>query len=225
MYIPAANRESDPAELRRFMRENPLCTLVSMSSHGLVASHIPVVLHESEISLGVLRCHVARGNSQWSDFDDRVEALAIFTGPQHFISASWYPGVKTHGREVPTWNYVAVHAYGQLRVIEDPAWILEHVKSLTDQEEAMAAAPWRVSDAPPEFIAKMTGAIVGLELQIKRIEGKWKASQNRRDEDAVAVMAALDRVGTPESAVMRDLIAERRPKGEPMPLPYQQADE
>ena len=120
MYIPAANRETDPSELQRFMRENPLCALVTMSTHGLVASHIPVVLHKSESGVGILRGHVARGNSQWHDFDAAVEALAIFTGPHHFISASWYPGKKTHGREVPTWNYVAVHAYGQLRAIEDP---------------------------------------------------------------------------------------------------------
>jgi len=225
MYIPAANRESDPSELRRFIRGNPLCALVTMSAHGLIASHIPVVLHESETGFGVLRCHVARGNSQWRDFDAAVEALAIFTGPQHFISASWYPGKKTHGREVPTWNYVAVHAYGQLRAIEDPEWILEHVRTLTDQQEVIAQVPWKVSDAPPEFISKTSRAIVGLELQITRVEGRWKASQNRQEEDALAVMAGLDQVGTPESAVMRDLIRERRPPGTPEALPYQDADE
>ena len=107
------------------------------------ASHIPVVLHEGESGFGVLRCHVARGNSQWRDFEGSVEALAIFTGPQHFISASWYPGKKTHGREVPTWNYVAVHAYGRLRAIEDPEWILEHVRTLTDQQEVIVEVPWQ----------------------------------------------------------------------------------
>ena len=221
MYIPAANRESDPAELRRFMRAFPLCALISMSSQGLVASHIPVVLHESGSDFGVLRGHVARGNPQWRDLDPAVEALAIFSGPQHFISASWYPGAKIHGREVPTWNYIAVHAYGKLRAIEDPAWILEHVTTLTDQQERIAAVPWKVSDAPPEFIAKMTRAIVGLELRISRVEGRWKASQNRVEEDAAAVMTELDRLGTPESATMRDLIRERRPHGTPTALPYQ----
>jgi transcriptional regulator len=221
MYIPSANREDNPSELRRFMRESPLCALVSLSSRGLVATHLPVVLHESDSAFGVLRCHVARGNSQWRDLDDKVEALAIFTGPHHFISASWYPGKKTHGREVPTWNYIAVHAYGHLRAIEDPDWILEHVRSLTDQQEAIAQAPWKVSDAPPEFIAKMTRAIVGLELQINHVEGRWKASQNRTEEDALAVMLELDRLGTPESAAMRDLIRERRPQGKPEALPYE----
>ncbi len=225
MYIPAANREDDPAELKRFMRENPLCALVSISKQGLLASHIPVVLHESESGFGVLRGHVARGNQQWRDIDPRLESLAIFTGPQHFISASWYPGTQTHGREVPTWNYVAVHAYGQLRAIEDRAWIVEHVSTLTDRHEAIADVPWKVSDAPPEFIAKMAGAIVGLELEITRVEGRWKASQNRTEDDAKEVMAALERMGTPASVTMRDLIRDRRPQGTPKTLPYEEGDE
>jgi transcriptional regulator len=211
MYIPSANREDDPAELRSFMRAHPLCALVSMSRQGLVATHLPVVLHESESGFGTLRGHVARGNTQWRELDPRVEALAIFTGPQHFISASWYPGKKTHGKEVPTWNYVAIHAYGQLRAVDDPEWILEHVKCLSEQQEVIAEVPWKVSDAPAAFIDKMTRAIVGLELQISRVEGSWKASQNRREDEALAVMAGLDQVGTAESVAMRDLIKERRP--------------
>lgn len=211
MYIPAANREEDPVELRRFMRENPLCALVSLSARGLIATHLPVVLHDTDSGFGVLRCHVARGNPQWSEFSAEVETLAIFTGPQHFISASWYPGKRTHGKEVPTWNYVAVHAYGRLRAVEDPEWLLEHVKTLTDQQEVIADVPWKVSDAPPEFIGKMARGIVGLELQISRVEGRWKASQNRTEEDALAVMTELDRLRTPESTKMRDLIRERRP--------------
>ena len=212
MYIPTANQENDPTELKRFVRANPLCTLVSMTDKGLIASHIPVVLHDSPSGFGVLRCHVARSNAHWRDFEKAVETLAIFTGPQHYISASWYPGKQTHGEEVPTWNYVAVHASGRLRAIEDPAWLLEHLTSLTNQNENIVENPWKVSDAPPEFIAKLSRAIVGLELEISRAEGKWKASQNRDEEDARAVMAGLDRLGTPASAVMRDLVRERRPR-------------
>lgn len=212
MYIPTANRESDPAELRRFIREHPFCALVSPTAQGLVASHIPVVLHETESGFGVLRGHVARGNPQWRDFDGSAETLAIFTGTQHFISASWYPGKKTHGEEVPTWNYIAVHVYGRLRAIEDPGWLLEHVTSLTDQHERIAVSPWKVSDAPADFIARMSRAIVGLELEISRVEGRWKASQNRQDDEVLAVMAGLDQLDTPASAAMRDLIRERRPR-------------
>jgi len=212
MYIPSANLESDVSTLREFVRKNPLCALVSTTSQGLFVSHIPVVLHEREDGFGVLRGHVARANSQWRDFKADEEALAIFTGPQHYISASWYPGKKTHGREVPTWNYVAVHAYGHLRVFEDTDWLLEHLSTLTDENEKDAEDPWKVSDAPPEFIAKLTRAIVGIELDVTRVEGKWKVSQNRNDEDAAAVMAGLDRLGTPASEVMRELVRAGRPR-------------
>ena len=211
MYIPAANREEDISELRRFVRANPFCTLVTMTARGLVASHIPIVLHETASGFGVLRGHVARGNSQWRDSDAGVDALAIFTGPQHFISASWYPGTKIHGREVPTWNYVAVHAYGRLRVVEDHDWLLDHLKTLVDENERIAEVPWAVSDAPPEFIARQIRAIVGIEIEVSRVEGKWKASQNRNDEDAAAVMAGLRSLGTPSSEAMWELVRERRP--------------
>lgn len=211
MYIPAVNREDDISELRRFVQANPLCTLVSMTGRGLVASHIPVVLHETASGFGVLRGHVARANSQWRDSDAGVEALAIFAGPQHFISASWYPGKKTHGREVPTWNYVAVHAYGRLRVVEEHDWLLDHLNSLVDENERIAEIPWAVSDAPPDFITWQMRAIVGIELDVSRVEGKWKTSQNRNDEDAAAVMAGLRSLGTPSSEAMCELIRERRP--------------
>lgn len=211
MYIPGAYLESDVSTLREFVRKNPLCALVSTTGQGLVASHIPLVLHETAEGFGVLRGHVARANSQWHDFKADEEALAIFTGPQHYISPSWYPGKKTHGREVPTWNYVAVHAYGHLRAVEDTGWLLEHLRTLTDENERDAEVPWKVSDAPAEFVVKLTRAIVGLELNVTRVEGKWKVSQNRNDEDAAAVMAALDRLGTPASKDMRELVRARRP--------------
>jgi transcriptional regulator len=211
MYIPVANRENDVSEIRRFVQANPLCTLVSMTGRGLVASHIPVVLQESASGFGVLRGHFARGNSHWLEFNAEVETLAIFTGPQHFISASWYPGKKTHGREVPTWNYVAVHAYGRLRVIEDHDWLLDHLKTLVDENERIAEVPWSVSDAPPEFIARQMYAIVGIELDVSRVEGKWKVSQNRNDEDAAAVMDGLRSLGTPSGETMCELVRKRRP--------------
>lgn len=212
MYIPDRYREDDISELRRFVRANPLCTLVTMTGRGLVASHIPVVLHETASGFGVIRGHLARGNSQWRDFNADMESLAIFTGPQHFISASWYPGKKTHGREVPTWNYIAVHAYGRLRAIEDHDWLLDHLKTLVDENERIVETPWSVADAPPEFIAREMRGIVGVELDVSRVEGKWKVSQNRNDEDAAAVMAGLRSLNTPYSEVMCKLVRERRPR-------------
>ena len=182
-----------------------------MTGQGLIASHIPIVLHESASGFGVLRGHLARGNSQWRDCDPSVEALAIFTGPQHFISASWYPGTTIHGKEVPTWNYVAVHAYGSLRTIEDPNWLLDHLKTLVDENERIVETPWSVSDAPPEYISNQMRGIVGLEIEVSRVEGKWKASQNRNDEDAAGVVSGLRSLNSPASGVMSELVHERRP--------------
>jgi transcriptional regulator len=211
MYTPRLNREDDPTTLRQFIRENPLCALVTLADTGLVASHIPVVLHERETGFGLLRGHLARANPQWKQFSAELQALAIFTGPQHFISASWYPGKKTHGEEVPTWNYTAVHAYGDLRVIEDPDWLLEHLKSLTNQSEVIAEVPWKVTDAPAKFISVEMRNIVGIELDVTRVEGKWKVSQNRNDEDAAAVVAGLRGLKTPAGEAMGELVQQRRP--------------
>jgi transcriptional regulator len=210
MYIPRHNAENDLATIRRFVREYPLCALVTQTASGMVASHIPMVLHEAGEGFGTLRGHVARANTQWRDSIAGVEALGIFTGPDHYISASWYPGKMEHGKEVPTWNYVAVHVYGELRAIEDPAWMLDHLRSLTDTHEVIAKTPWRVDDAPPEFIANMMRGIVGVEFVVTRVEGKWKVSQNRDERDASAVVAELDELGTPESVVMSELVRERR---------------
>ena len=212
MYTPKCNAETDLPTLQHFVRANPLCALVTRTAQGVVASHIPMVLHEVDSGATVLRGHVARANTQWQHFVADEDALGIFTGPQHYISASWYPEKQTHGREVPTWNYVAVPAYGRLQAIEDPAWLLEHLRTLTDENERIAEIPWKVDDAPPQFIDKLSRAIVGLELRVSRFEGKWKVSQNRNDRDAAAVMQGLDSLGTPESAAMRDLVEARRPR-------------
>lgn len=212
MYTPACNQETDLPTLQHFLRENPLCALVTPTRHGLIASHIPMVLHEVAGGIGTLRGHVARANAQWRDALLAEDALAIFNGPQHYISASWYPGKLIHGREVPTWNYVAVHAYGPLRIIDDTSWLLDHLRELTDRNEGIAETPWRLDDAPADFITKLSKAIVGIELPIARIEGKWKASQNRTEQDAAGVIAGLATVGTPASAAMHDLVQARRPR-------------
>ncbi len=212
MYTPKVNLETDVAILRQFVRENPLGTLVTLTGGGLVASHIPMILHEEGPGFGTLRGHVARANTQWKDFTEAVEALGIFTGPEHYVSASWYPSKQEHGKVVPTWNYAAVHVYGTLRAIEDTDWLLDHLRALTDRHETIVRQPWSVDDAPPEFIANLTRAIVGLELPVARVEGKWKVSQNRNEVDATGVMDGLDTVGTPASAAMRELVRARRPR-------------
>lgn len=210
MYIPKANEEKRVPVIHELMRAHPMASLVTMSANGLIASHIPMELEEDGSEFGVLRGHVSRANPQWRDVAQGVDALAIFSGPQHYISASWYPGKLEDGREVPTWNYAVAHAYGSLRVVESAVWMLKHLNRLTDIHEAGSREPWSVGDAPVDFIETMMRGIVGLELPITRLEGKWKVSQNRTEEDKDAVVAELERMGTKESLLMKGMIEGRR---------------
>lgn len=198
MYIPKFNAEHRPEEMHAMMRAHPLATIVTLHPSGLFASHIPMVLHTEDPETPTLRGHLARANAQWRDPDPTVEALAIFTGPDHYISPSWYPTKAENHRSVPTWNYIAVHAYGPLRIVEDEAWLRSHLASLTHLHEQTSAAPWTMDDAPPDYIAAMIRGIVGLELPIARLEGKWKLSQNREARDREGVITSLDALDTPE---------------------------
>jgi transcriptional regulator len=211
MYIPRANEEQRIPVLHDLIRSQPFGTLITMGGHGLIASHLPMVLESSgeEDAFGTLRAHVSRANPQWRDFDATIDALAIFAGHHHYISASWYPGAKETGAEVPTWNYVVVHAYGTLRAIEDKDWLLAHVSSLTDIHEAASAEPWKVSDAPESYLNSQINGIIGFELPIRRLEGKWKVSQNRNERDRSAVVKGLDDLNTPDSLAMKHLVESR----------------
>lgn len=207
MYIPKANEENRIEVLHGLIESHPLASLVTMGASGLFASHIPMVLERGAGTRGVLRGHLSRANRQWRDFTPSVEALAIFSGPQHYISPSWYPEKTETGKVVPTWNYVLVHAYGHLKVIEDAAWLMEHLKSLTNIHEAAMPAPWKVSDAPADYVQSLIKGIVGLELPIERIEGKWKVSQNQSERNRVGVAEGLEGLETPESLAMKTLVA------------------
>ena len=208
MYIPRPNEEKRVPVMHALMVAHPLATLVTLGSAGLFASHIPLILEADGSEFGLLRGHIARANSQWRDVNPAVDALAIFAGHQHYISPTWYPGVKEHGREVPTWNYAVVHAYGPLRIIEDEAWLLRFVEKLTDIHEAGSPAPWKVSDAPGDYIKSQLKAIVGVELPIRRLEGKWKVSQNRTVRDRQGVIEGLTKLNTPESLAMKALVED-----------------
>jgi transcriptional regulator len=209
MYTPPVNAETRLSVLRQMIAAHPLAAVVTLTSKGLVASHIPMVLEDDGSEFGVLKGHVSRANQQWKESLGDTEALAIFSGPQHYVSAGWYPGKHEHGREVPTWNYVVVHAYGPLRMVEDAAWLREHLEALTDQQEAGFSPPWKVADVPADYLNAMLKAIVGFELPIRRLEGKWKVSQNRNETDRQAVIAGLERLGTPAALTMRDLVARK----------------
>ena len=206
MYIPKANEEKRIPVIHELMRSHPLASLVCMTTSGLFASHIPMVLEMDGSEFGVLKGHISRANTQWRDLTPDVDALAIFAGPQHYISAFWYPGKHEHGKEVPTWNYAVVHAYGPLKVIQDADWLLKHLEGLTDIHEAASPVPWKVSDAPETYIRTMLNGIVGLELPIRRLEGKWKMSQNRNERDRRAVVEGLDTLDTPESRATKALV-------------------
>ena len=212
MYIPKANEEIRLPVLLEMIHTHPLASLVTLGATGLNASHIPMVHEPGGSDFGILRGHVSRANPQWKDPADTLDSLAIFSGPQHYISAGWYPGKLEDGKEVPTWNYIVVHAYGKIRVIHDHDWLLNHLRSLTNQQEASFPNPWKVEDAPTDFTASQIKGIVGYELPIARIEGRWKLSQNRIERDRKAVEQALDALKTPESRHMRDLIESRAPK-------------
>jgi transcriptional regulator len=208
MYIPKLNAETRLATMHAFMRAHPLALLVTLGSTGLFATHLPLLLEDDSSKFGVLRGHVARANAQWRDFTPTVDALTIFTGPDHYITPNWYPGKREHGKEVPTWNYAVVHAYGPLRAIDDKEWLRRLVTRLTDHHEAASPVPWKVTDAPADFIDAMLNAIVGVEIPIRRLEGKWKASQNRSEEDRQGVLEGLDELGTPRSLAMKALVEE-----------------
>jgi transcriptional regulator len=206
MYIPKANRETRIPVMHDLIAAHPFGLLVTVGASGLMASHIPIVLKQSGSEFGTLQAHIARANEQWSDLVPSIDALAIFAGPHHYISASWYPGAKEDGAVVPTWNYVVVHAHGPLRVIEDPEWLRAHLVRLADIHESGSVNPWKVSDAPPEFIREQMRGIVGLEMPIRRLEGKWKVSQNKNERDRNAVLEGLADLNTPESMAMRKLV-------------------
>jgi transcriptional regulator len=191
MYIPKHFEERDLGVLHALMRSHPLGTWVTPAEGTLEVNHIPFLVDASRGEHGTLVGHVARANPIWkSDSRDR-ESVVIFQGPQTYITPSWYPSKHAHGKAVPTWNYAVVHVHGVPRAIEDAGWLRQHVEALSDLHESGRAVPWSVSDAPPDFIESMLKAIVGIEIPITRITGKWKTSQNRPLPDKLGTIAGL----------------------------------
>jgi transcriptional regulator len=198
MYIPPLFNEDRVEVLHEAIRTAGLATLVSTSMDGLLASHVPMLLDPAPAPFGTLIGHLARANPQAKGAIG--EALAIFQGPEAYISPSWYATKRRDGKVVPTWNYVAIHAYGPVTFFDDPERLREVVTRLTDRQEARRTEPWAVSDAPASFINGMLKAIVGFVLPISRLEGKWKMSQNRPAEDRAGVIVGLEAEGRHEIA-------------------------
>ena len=194
MYLPAHFSEARPDVLRAFVRDHPLGLLVTQNRAGGVdANSVPFVLDAEGDAPGVLRAHVARANTLWHEARDDAEALVVFQGAQGYVSPGWYPSKAEHGKVVPTWNYVMVQARGHLRAVDDRAWLRAFVTRLTERHERARPAPWAVDDAPADFVETMLGAIVGIEIELTSIVGKWKVSQNRSAADRAGVVDGLVR--------------------------------
>lgn len=191
MYCPSAFRQDDLATLHQQIQASVLALLSSAGEQGLQASHLPLLLEPHEGEFGTLYGHFARANPHWRDLATGTEALVVFSGADGYVHPGWYPAKAEHGKVVPTWNYIAVHAWGQAEVFDDPERLLRLVSRLSDRHEQGRARPWAVSDAPRAYIDAMLRAIVGFALPIRRIEGKWKLSQNRSASDQTGVRAGL----------------------------------
>ncbi|ETF00512.1 transcriptional regulator [Advenella kashmirensis W13003] len=191
MYNPSFFRIADPRLIADLIRSYPLGLLISLGPDGVQASPLPFLFFPDEGEHGVLRAHLARANPHWSLFAQDPSCLLVFQGEQGYISPSWYPGKATTHRVVPTWNYAMVQIRGTVRTTDDPAWLHSQISALTRQQESGMPSPWQVSDAPPEFIEQQKRAIVGLEITITHIEGKWKMSQNRNAADQAGVIDGL----------------------------------
>lgn len=207
MYNPMHFQESRPEVLAQLMHAHPLATLICNSASGLVANHIPMHFASAGGPHGRLVAHVARANPLWQE-TITGDVLAVFQGPQQYITPSWYQTKKDTGKVVPTWNYAVVHAHGKLIIHDDAAWVRDLLEKLTQSQEAPRARPWHVADAPEEFVSAQMRAIVGIELAITRLEGKWKVSQNRSTPDREGVIRGLRGESSDRNSAMAELVEE-----------------
>jgi len=201
MYIPAKFNETRPALLHGLIHQYPLGTVITHGAGGLDANHIPFLIDAPapDAPCGVLRAHVARNNALWRQ--DGSQTLVVFQGPSAYITPAFYEEKAVSGKVVPTYHYAVVHAHGKLRTVEDPQWLLALLKELTAKHEAPQPMPWAVEDAPPEYIERLMKAIVGIEIRIERIEGKFKVGQ----DDLMAEQQRMEQtLGEPMAAVMRE---------------------
>jgi transcriptional regulator len=207
LYLPAHFEENRTNVLHALMRARPLATLVTQCDSGLEANHIPVETLSEPAPHGSIRGHIAHANPLWRTYRAESEALAIFQGPQVYISPSFYPSKQATGEVVPTWDYAVVHARGVLRFIQDAAWLRALVSRLTDAHEAARTPPWKIDDAPPPYIEKMLSLIVGFELSIVSLTGKWKLSQNHPAANRRGVVEGLRAATDEDSRGVADMLA------------------
>lgn len=208
MFQPPIFREERADVMHALMRAHPFATIVSAATGALTADHVPLVLHEEGEGV-ILRGHVAAGNPLFRQTDGAIETLAIFQGPQSYVTPSWYASKREHGKVVPTWNYVVVHARGTLRFVRETDWLLQHLRELTAQHESHRPEPWEVADASAEFVARQLKGLVGFEIAIGDLAGTWKVSQNKNAADSKGVEDGLRDEGDPLKASVSNLVRER----------------
>ena len=208
MYQPPHFREDRLDVQHRLILAHPLGLLITAGAGGLQANHVPCLIDAGASERGTLRAHLARANPQLTELAGVTECLVVFQGSQQYISPSLYPTKQETGKVVPTWNYITVHAWGRPQVMDDAAWLRKQIDDLTRHNEEPRAAPWQVSDAPEPFVAAQVKGIVGVEIPIARIEGKWKVSQNRPAIDQAGVVAGLLGEGG-DAAIMASAVLER----------------
>jgi transcriptional regulator len=208
MYEPPLHREQDLAKLHALIRARPLGLLVSHGPQGLLANAVPFLVDPAASKLGTLKAHIARANPQWRDLRASREALVVFQGVDHYVSPSWYATKRETHKVVPTWNYVMVQARGAARIIEDDEWLQRQIEALTASQEASRETPWAVGDAPADFIGLQRKAIVGIEIEIADIRGKWKTSQNRSAGDRAGVVEGLEALGDDEAVAMAAIVRQ-----------------
>ena len=213
MYEPPLHRNEDREAILSLIRAHPLGLLISHGAQGLEANSIPFLIDPAASKFGTLQAHMARANGQWRSLGEADDVLVVFQGPDHYITPAWYQTKRETGKVVPTWNYVAIHAYGRVRFFEDAHRLLALVTRLTESHEAKRAAPWAVSDAPDEFVRAQLRAIVGFTVPIARLEGKWKMSQNRNEADRAGVRDGLARESSPANDAVAAVMTPRDPAG------------
>jgi len=211
MYVPTHFAENDPAALREFAHAHPLGALVVAAEDGLDSVHAPFLFDPDPAPFGTLRCHVARANPIWRAIGEGRDALVLFRGPSAYVTPSWYPTKRATGKVVPTYNYVAVQAKGRARAIEDGPWLHALVTRLTETFERQRAVPWHVSDAPPDYVASMLRAIVGIEVAVASLTGTFKVSQNRNAADRAGVHDGLVERSRDTDLEIASLLRSRAP--------------
>ncbi len=206
MYTPAYHAFNDIEKMRAHIAAHPLGAWVCHAHGQLIANHIPFVLDAKHGSHGRLLAHVSRANSVWRGLLGAAPSVVMFMGPSAYITPSWYPGKHQHGKVVPTWNYVTVHAHSMARAMEDTCWILDVLNRLTDTQESQRTEPWKVSDAPSAYIDKMLRAVVGIEITIDRVEGRLKVSQDEDEQDRRGTVEGLQHSTDASTQVLASLV-------------------